>query len=88
MYEKVNPQHPDKTADRIAGALVDLAYTKEKNPRVAFEVLLGHGICHIMAETSVHFTNRWCARDGGTETTDGNGKAVVSCLRQRRKVYP
>ena len=55
MYEKVNPQHPDKTADRIAGALVDLAYTKEKNPRVAVEVLLGHGVCHIMAETSVHF---------------------------------
>ena len=62
MYEKVNPQHPDKTADRIAGALVDLAYTKEKNPRVAVEVLLGHGICHIMAETSVHFTNSEVAR--------------------------
>ena len=26
MYEKVNPAHPDKVADRIAGALVDLAY--------------------------------------------------------------
>ena len=62
MYEKVNPQHPDKTADRIAGALVDLAYTKEKNPRVAVEVLLGHGVCHIMAETSVHFTNSEVAR--------------------------
>ena len=57
MYERVNPAHPDKVADRIAGALVDLAYTKEKNPRIAVEVLLGHGICHIMAETSVHFTN-------------------------------
>ena len=55
MYERVNPAHVDKVADRIAGALVDLAYTKEKNPRVAVEVLLGHGICHIMAETSVHF---------------------------------
>ena len=57
MYERVNPAHVDKVADRIAGALVDLAYTKEKNPRIAVEVLLGHGICHIMAETSVHFTN-------------------------------
>ena len=57
MYERVNPAHVDKVADRIAGALVDLAYTKEKNPRVAVEVLLGHGVCHIMAETSVHFTN-------------------------------
>lgn len=26
MFEKVNPAHPDKIADRIAGALVDLAY--------------------------------------------------------------
>ena len=27
MFEKVNPAHPDKVADRIAGAMVDLAYT-------------------------------------------------------------
>ena len=32
MIEKVNPSHPDKVADRIAGAIVDLAYTKNKNP--------------------------------------------------------
>ena len=57
MYEKVNPAHSDKVADRIAGAIVDLAYAKEKDPRIAVEVLLGHGICHIMAETSVHFTS-------------------------------
>lgn len=55
MYEKVNPKHPDKLADRIAGALVDLAYAKAKNPRIAVEVLLGHGECHIIAETSVEF---------------------------------
>ena len=54
MYEKVNPAHPDKLADRIAGALVDYAYTKEMNPRIALEVLLGHGYCHVIAETSVH----------------------------------
>ena len=54
MFEKVNPCHPDKVADRIAGALVDLAYKKEKNPRIAVEVLIGHGICHIIAETSVN----------------------------------
>ena len=53
MFEKVNPCHPDKVADRIAGALVDLAYKKAENPRIAVEVLLGHGICHIIAETSV-----------------------------------
>lgn len=55
MIEKVNPSHPDKVADRIAGAIVDLAYTKEENPKVAVEVLIGHGVCHIIAETSVDF---------------------------------
>jgi len=54
MYEKVNPAHPDKIADRIAGALVDLAYLQEVNPRIAAEVMVGHGICHIIVETSVH----------------------------------
>ena len=54
MYEKVNSAHPDKQADRIAGALVDLAYSQTKNPKVAVEVLLGHRHCHIIAETSVH----------------------------------
>ena len=34
MFEKVNPKHPDKLADRIAGALVDRAYAKEENPRI------------------------------------------------------
>ena len=53
MFEKVNPCHPDKVADRIAGALVDLAYKKTENPRIAVEVLIGHGVCHIIAETSV-----------------------------------
>ena len=53
MFEKVNPMHPDKIADRIAGAIVDLAYKEAENPRVAVEVLLGHGKCHIIIETSV-----------------------------------
>ena len=54
MFEKVNPCHPDKVADRIAGALVDAAYRKENNPRIAVEILIGHGVCHIIAESSVH----------------------------------
>lgn len=53
MFEKVNPCHPDKVADRIAGALVDIAYTLGTRPRIAVEVLLGHGKCFIIAETSV-----------------------------------
>lgn len=55
MIEKVNPSHPDKVADRIAGALVDLAYSKNDDCRIAVEVLIGHGNCHIIAETSEKF---------------------------------
>lgn len=53
MIEKVNPSHPDKIADMIAGAIVDLAYQCEDNPKIAVEVLIGHGVCHVIAETSV-----------------------------------
>ena len=52
MIEKVNPCHPDKVADRIAGAIVDLAYAVQENPKVAVEVLIGHGTCHAIIETS------------------------------------
>lgn len=52
MIEKVNPSHPDKVADRIAGAIVDLAYRDHTNPRVAVEVLIGHGMCHVIIETN------------------------------------
>lgn len=56
MFEKVNPCHPDKVADRIAGAIVDLAYKKNENAKMACEVLLGHGLCTIITETSEHIT--------------------------------
>ena len=56
MIEKVNPSHPDKVADRIAGAIVDLAYTKEENPKVAVEVLIGHRVATIIVESSVEIT--------------------------------
>lgn len=52
MIEKVNPHHPDKIADRIAGAIVDLVYTKEEQPKIAVEVLIGHGKCSVMIETT------------------------------------
>lgn len=58
MIEKVNPSHPDKVADRIAGAIVDLAYKKNKEPKVAVEVLIGHGTCHVIIETTVKFTKK------------------------------
>lgn len=52
MIEKVNPMHPDKIADRIAGAIVDLAYKENKNPKIAVEVLIGHSVCHVIIETT------------------------------------
>ena len=55
MIEKFNPSHPDKIADRIAGAIVDLGYKKEENPKVAVEVLIGHKNCNIVIETSVDY---------------------------------
>lgn len=59
MFEKVNPFHPDKVADRIAGAIVDVAYaqadggTLRSNPRIAVEVLIGHNVVTVMIETSL-----------------------------------
>ena len=58
MYERVNPAHPDKLSDRIAGALVDIAYRKATNPRIAVEVLIGHGVCNIICETSVRLPEK------------------------------
>lgn len=52
MIEKVNPMHPDKIADRIAGAIVDLVYKTNDNTKVAVEVLIGHGVCHVIIETT------------------------------------
>ena len=74
MIEKVNPSHPDKVADRIAGAIVDLAYTKNTNPKIAAEILLGHSNCHIIIETSEKFTkeeiNQIVKRIGGNLKLD------------------
>ena len=71
MIEKVNPSHPDKVADRIAGAIVDLAYKKEDNPKIAVEVLLGHGIVNLIIESSVNISE--------AETED-----IVSRITKRR----
>lgn len=74
MIEKVNPAHPDKLADRIAGAIVDLAYTMEENPKIAVEVLIGHGQCHVIIESSVKLEQSHIvsivSRIGGNVKTD------------------
>ena len=70
MIEKVNPSHPDKVADRIAGALVDLAYSKVEDPRIAVEVLLGHSVVNIIIESSVNIS-------------DAETEAIVSRITKR-----
>lgn len=53
VIEKVNPKHPDKIADRIAGAIVDMAYKIDPRGRIAVEILIGHGECNIIIETNL-----------------------------------
>lgn len=74
MFEKVNPCHPDKVADRIAGAVVDLCYTKSKNPKVACEVLIGHGECNVQIETSECI----CEQEIGAIVTRIAGQDIVT----------
>ena len=59
MFEKTSPAHPDKLADRLSGAIVDLAYERSEggflhgNPRIAVEVLAGHNRVDVQIETSL-----------------------------------
>ena len=61
MFEKVSPAHPDKMCDRLAGAILDLAYSKEHDPRIAVEVLAGHGKVFVIIETSLTREQLSCA---------------------------
>ncbi len=58
FFEKVNPAHPDKVADRIAGAIADYYYKKDKNAKFAIEVLIGHRQCSIIIEASMKINFR------------------------------
>lgn len=51
MFEKVSPSTPNKIADRVAGAIVDLAYKLYQDPKISVEVLLGHDVCDIIIES-------------------------------------
>ena len=82
MFEKVNPAHPDKVADRIAGALVDLAYTREENPKIAVEVLIGHGECYIITEASVMFEYPEVAEIVSRITNKANPRIYLNQNRQ------
>ena len=80
MIEKVNPMHPDKIADRIAGAVVDLAYKVEENPKVAVEVLIGHGVCHIIIEASCEIDKGAIAK--AVNRIAGNVSVNISAVKQ------
>jgi len=80
MFEKVNPMHPDKIADRIAGAIVDLAYKVEENPKVAVEVLIGHGACHIIIEASCDIDK--AAIEAAVIRIAGNVAVDISAVKQ------
>lgn len=82
MIEKVNPRHPDKVADRIAGAIVDIAYEKEENPKVAVEVLIGHGVCHVIIESSVNFHLHEDEVESAVKRIAGNVKLDLVCVKQ------
>ena len=81
MFEKVNPCHPDKVADRIAGAIVDLAYAKAKNPKIAVEVLIGHGMCYIIAESSIDIDGEEVSR-AVHRITNSNIGVDFTCVKQ------
>ena len=82
MIEKVNPAHPDKVADRIAGAIVDLAYKMEENPKIAVEVLIGHGVCHIIAESSVEVDTVEVCEAVHRITKDNSIMVDYKCVKQ------
>ena len=83
MFEKVNPSHPDKVADRIAGAIVDLAYKAEENPKVAVEVLIGHGVCYVIVETSADIFAEQIKR---IVTRIAGPMAVISDIRPQDEI--
>ncbi|MDU5253398.1 S-adenosylmethionine synthetase [Anaerococcus vaginalis] len=86
MFEKVNPSHVDKIADCIAGAIVDLAYKEKDNPKIAVEVLLGHGDCHVIIETDC----KRCGDNGifkGVPTSDEEKKLSL-IAREIYSNYP
>lgn len=84
MIEKVNPSHPDKVADRIAGALVDLAYKRQEDPKIAVEVLIGHGTATVIIESSVIFRERDVAEIIERITSRNDFRINLVCKEQDR----
>lgn len=53
FFEKANPAHPDKVADRMAGFLTDTLLKLDPFCTVAGEGICGHGIAELMVESSL-----------------------------------
>ena len=90
MFEKVSPSHPDKLADRLAGAIVDLAYERSEggflhgNPRIAVEVLAGHNRVDVQIETSLgrmDLANAELAHARPSESEHSDGSRSIATLR-------
>jgi len=82
MIEKVNPMHPDKIADRIAGAIVDYAYTLDDNPKIAVECLIGHNECKIIIETDQLLQNKEIKKIVKRITNDKNIDIQCKIVKQ------
>lgn len=82
MIEKVNPNHPDKVADRIAGAIVDLGYKLYDNPKIATEVLIGHNECNIIIESSITYNIEDISNIVHRITEDKNIKVNINQVEQ------
>ena len=52
VAEAVLPGHPDKLADQIADAIVDIALAKDDRAIVQVEVAVHHHICHVNGRVS------------------------------------
>ena len=50
--EAVLPGHPDKLADQIADAIVDIALAQDDRAIVQVEVAVHHKICHVNGRVS------------------------------------
>ena len=95
MFEKVNPGHPDKMADRLAGAVVDLVYERaggltKANPRVACEVMAGHGRVDVQIETSLgrlDLANAELAHARPSESEHSDGSRSIATLTAD-DIYP
>lgn len=85
MFEKVNPKHPDKIADRIAGAIVDMAYREQENPKIAVEVLIGHEECNIIIETNCTLRNKDIK--SAIKRIAGDVKSNIKIVEQDKHLY-